>query len=92
VISTYNTLNQSNKELLWGMIWEISPDNGPWFEVIHLLKMCDEAFHESVASITRKGMPTNRILCISHMLCDERFIACIIPLTEVANPAARPAE
>jgi hypothetical protein len=92
VISTYNTLNQSNKELLRGMIWEISPDNGPWFEVIQLLKMCNEAFNESVASITLKGMPTNCIACISYMLCDERFLACIIPLTEVANPAARPAE
>jgi len=82
----------SNKELLWGMIREISPDNGPWFEVIPLLKMYDEAFNDSVASITRKGMPTNCIACISHMLCDERFLVCIIPLTEVANPAARPEE
>jgi len=37
-------------------------------------------------------MPTNRIACISHMHCDERFLACIIPLTDVAKPTARPAE
>jgi hypothetical protein len=58
----------------------------------NLRKMCKEANNESVASITWKGMSENCIACISHMLCDERFLACIIPLTEVANPAARPAE
>jgi hypothetical protein len=26
------------------------------------------------------------------MLCDEKFLACIIPLTDVVEPAARPAE
>jgi hypothetical protein len=36
VISTYNALNQSNKELLRAMIWEITPTNGPWIEVIQL--------------------------------------------------------
>jgi hypothetical protein len=54
--------------------------------------MCDETFYESAASITWKGMPTNYIACISHILCDERFLVCIIPLTDVANPAGRPAE
>ena len=29
VVSTYNTLNQSNKELLRCMIWEVTPTNGP---------------------------------------------------------------
>jgi hypothetical protein len=31
VTSTYNTLTQSNKELLRDMIWEITPSKGPWF-------------------------------------------------------------
>jgi hypothetical protein len=26
------------------------------------------------------------------MLCDERFLACIIPLSDEVEPAARPAE
>ncbi len=63
------------------MICEITPSNGPWFEITKLLKLCDEAFNESAASISRKGMPMNRIACVAHMLCDERFLACIIPLT-----------
>jgi hypothetical protein len=62
------------------MIQEITPSNGPWFEVMNLLKLCDEAFTKSAASISRKGMSMNRIACIAHMLCNERFLACIIPL------------
>jgi hypothetical protein len=92
VVSTYNILNQSNKENLRAMMREITPVNGPWFEVIQLLCHCDEVFNESAAAVTQKGMPTNRIACISHMLCDEKFLACIIPLTDVVEPAARPAE
>jgi hypothetical protein len=92
VASTYNTLNQSNKELLRSMIREITPSNGPWFEITKLLKLCDEAFNESAASISRKGMPMNRIACVAHMLCDERFLACIIPLTVGMEAAGRPAE
>jgi len=92
VVSTYNTLNQSNKEILRDMIREITPSNGLWFEVTNLLKLCDEAFNESTASIARKGMPTNRIACIAHMLCDERFLACYIPLTVATAAGARPAE
>ena len=37
-------------------------------------------------------MPTNRIACISHTLCDERFLACIIPITVGTEAAARPSE
>jgi len=92
VVSTYNTLNQSNKELLWSIIWEITPCNGPWFEIINVLKLCDEAFDKSAASISRKGMPVNRIACVAHTLCDERFLACIIPLTVAMEAAWRPAE
>jgi len=92
VVSTFSTLNQSNKELLRGIIREMTPTNGPWHEVINILKLCDEAFNESTASIARKGLPTNRIACIAHMLCDERFLACIIPLTVATEPGARPAE
>ncbi len=71
---------------------EMTPVNGLWFEVIQLLRHCDEAFNKCAAAVIWKGMPTNRIACISHMLCDERFLACIIPLTDVVEPAARPAE
>jgi len=74
------------------MIRETTPSNGPWFEVINLLKLCDEAFNESTASIARKGMPTNRIACVAHMLCDERFLACYIPLTVGTAAGARSAE
>jgi hypothetical protein len=55
------------------MIQEITLTNEPWFEVIQLVKMCDKAFNESAACIALKGMPTNCIACIPHMLCDERF-------------------
>jgi hypothetical protein len=92
VVSTYNMLNQSNKELLCMMIREMTPSNGPWFEVVNLLKLCDEAFNEPAAAVSQKGMPTNRIACISHMLCDERFLACIIPITVGTEAAARPSE
>jgi len=92
VVSTFSTLNQSNKELLRGIVREMTPSHGPWFEVINILKLCDEAFNESASSIARKGMPTNRITCVAHMLCDERFLVCIIPLTVTMAPGARPAE
>jgi len=92
VVSTYNTLNQSNKELLQSIIREITPSNCPWFEIINVLKLCNEAFNESAASMSRKGMPVNRIACVAHMLCDERFLACIIPLTVATEAAGRPGE
>ena len=59
---------------------------------MNLLKLCDEAFNKSCASISRKGMPTHRIACISYMLCDERFLACIIPITVGTEATGRPAE
>jgi hypothetical protein len=75
------------------MIGEITLSNGPWFEVMDLLKLCNEAFNKSTASISRrKGMPTNKIACIAHMLCDERFLACIIPLTVGTGAGGRPAD
>jgi hypothetical protein len=37
-------------------------------------------------------MPTNRIACVAHMLCDERCLACIIPLSVGMEAAGRPAE
>jgi hypothetical protein len=37
-------------------------------------------------------MPINHIACISHMLCDERFLACIIPITVGTEATGRPAE
>jgi len=70
----------------------MTPSNGPWFEVVNLLKLCEEAFNESAAAVSRKGMLTNQIACISHMLCDERFLACIIPITVGTEAAARPSE
>jgi len=70
----------------------MTPSNGSWFEVVNLLKLCDEAFNESAAAVSQKGMLTNRIACISHMLCDERFLACIIPITVGTEAAARPSE
>jgi hypothetical protein len=68
------------------------PSNGPWFELVNLLKLCNEAFNESAASISKKGMPTNRIACITHMLGDERFLACIIPFTDGTEAKERPSE
>jgi hypothetical protein len=92
VVSTFSTLNQSNKELLRSIIREMTPSHRPWFEVINIFKLCNEAFNESASSIARKGMPTNRIACVAHMLCNERFLTCIIPLTVTTEPGARPAE
>lgn len=77
--STYTTLNQSNKELLRGIIREMTPSNGPWFEINNILKLCYESFNESAASVAREGMPTNRIACIAHMLCNRGFLAFNIP-------------
>jgi hypothetical protein len=74
------------------MMHEITPVHGPSFEVIQLLCHCDKVFNESAIAGTWKGMPTNRIACISHMLCDEKFFTCIIPLTDVVGPETRPAE
>jgi hypothetical protein len=77
------------------MIKEITPDVGPWGEVISLLRNCDDAFNESAAAISQKGMPLNRIACVAHLLCDERFLACIIPLSDGAtagSAASRPSE
>ena len=88
MISTYNTLTKSNKASLRDMILEIKPDIGPWGEVITLLRNCDDAFNESAASISQKGMPLNRIACVAHMLCDERFLACTIPLSDATTGSA----
>jgi hypothetical protein len=68
-------------ELLRGIIHEMTPSHGPWFEVINILKLCNEAFNKSASSIARKGMPTNQIPFVAHILHDKRFVACIIPLT-----------
>jgi hypothetical protein len=57
--------------------------------VIQLLYHCDEAFNESAGDMERHAY---RIACIYCMLCDERFLACIIPLSDVVEPAARLAE
>jgi hypothetical protein len=37
-------------------------------------------------------MPINRIACVTHTLCDERFFTCIFPLTVGTEAAGRPAE
>jgi len=93
VLSTYNSLTKSNKSSLRDIIREIEPEKGPWDELLTLLCNCDEAFNESSAAITAKGLPLNRIACISHILCDEKFLACIIPLSDVpGSAAARPAD
>ena len=93
VLSTYNSLTKSNKSSRRDIIREIEPEKGPWDELLTLLRNCDEAFNESSAAITAKGLPLNRIACISHILCDEKFLACIIPLSDVpGSAAARPAE
>ncbi len=52
--------------------------------------MCDEAFNESAAALRQLGMPANWIACISHMLCDERVVACLIPISVPVPAAARP--
>jgi hypothetical protein len=77
VLSTYNSLTKSNKSSLRDIISEIEPEKGPWGELLTLLRNCDEAFNESSAAITAKGLPLNRIACISHMLCDEKFLASV---------------
>jgi len=61
------------------MIKEIRPDyGGPCFEVMQLLHNCDGAFNDSAADLWQVGMSANFIACISHMLCDERILACLI--------------
>ena len=77
MLSTYNSLTKSNKSSLRDIISEIEPEKGPWGELLTLLRNCDEAFNESSAAITAKGLPLNRIACISHMLCDKKFLASV---------------
>ena len=71
VSSTYTSLSQSNKDAIRPMLRETTPGASPSFEIISLLRKCDEAFNDSVAAVGHRGMPANRIACISHMLCDE---------------------
>ena len=71
VPATYNSLTLSNKLLMKEMVKQISPDHGPWHEVMQLLCNCNEAFDDSAAALRLVGMPANRTACIAHMLCDE---------------------
>jgi hypothetical protein len=80
-----------NKQLLKDLVAEVSPTNGPWLELTQLLHNCDEAFNNSAASLHQVGMPANCIACISHMLCDERTVACLIPLSVPVQSQERPA-
>jgi hypothetical protein len=91
VLSTFTSLNQANKQLIKDMIHEIRPDHGPWLEMTQLLRNCDEAFNDSAAALWQTGMPANRIACISHMLCDERVLACLIPISVPVQAQERPA-
>ncbi len=52
------------------------------------LCICDEVFNDSAAALRQIGMPANQITCISHMLCDEHILACLIPLS-VPVPVCR---
>ena len=86
-------LSKSNQGSVRDIIREIELEKGPWGELLTLLRYCDVAFKESSAAITPKGLPLNRIACISHMLCDEKFLACLILLSDTAGSAAgRPSE
>jgi hypothetical protein len=38
-------------------------------------------------------MPLNRIVCVSHLLVDKKFLACYIPLSDgTGSAASRPSE
>ena len=91
VPSTFTSTNHGNKLSFKSMLQELKPNHGPWLEVVQVLRMCDEAFNESAAALRQLGMPANRIACISHMLCDERIVACLIPISVPVPAAARPA-
>lgn len=91
VPSTFISLSPTNKQLLKGFVAEVNPTNGPWWELTQLLRNCEEAFNDSAASLRQVGMPANRIACISHMLCDERVVACLIPLSVPVQSQERPA-
>ena len=92
VSSTYTSLSQSNKDAVRSMLHETTPDSGPWFEIISLSRKCDEAFDDFVAAVRHRGMPANRIACISHILYDEHFLACNIPLSDTVGSSSRPAK
>jgi len=91
VPSTFISLSQMNKQLLKDLVPEVSPTNGPWLELTQLLQNCDKAFNNSAASLCQVGMPANHNACISHMLCDERIVACLIPLSVPVQSQERPA-
>jgi hypothetical protein len=63
------------------MLQELKLDNGPWFEVTQVLHSCDKAFNDSSVALRQIGIPANQIAYISCMLCDERVLACLIPLS-----------
>jgi hypothetical protein len=46
-----------------------------------LLWSCDAALDESARAAHKTVMPGYCITCISHMLCDECVVACLIPLS-----------
>jgi hypothetical protein len=73
------------------MLQELKLDNGPWFAVTQVVCNCDETFNDSAAALRQIGMPANQIACISHMLCDECILACLIPLSVPVLAEARPA-
>jgi len=77
--------------LLKDMMKQLSPTHGPWHEVVQLLHHCDKAFDESAATIKLFGMSANCIACIAHMLCDDRVITCLIPLSVPVLSQGRPA-
>jgi hypothetical protein len=63
--------------------------------VLGVLCNCDIACNESAAAFSQKSIPLNRIACVAHLLCDDRFIACLIPLSDSAtarSAASRPSE
>jgi hypothetical protein len=91
VPSTFTSLNQANKQLIKDMIHKIRPDHGPWLEVTQLLHNCDEAFNDSAAALWQIGMPANWNAYVSHMLCDERVLACLIPISVPVQAQERPA-
>jgi hypothetical protein len=82
---------KENKGILKSLIHQISPNNGPWFEVTQLLWSCNAAFNESAATARKAEMPANHIARISHMLCDECVVACLIPLSTSIMADERPA-
>jgi hypothetical protein len=80
--STFNSLSPTLQSALFNVLSQVSPNNGPWEQVIQFLHHCEEAFDESAAAAKQANMPANWIVYVSHIQTDERVILLLVKAAE----------